>query len=94
MEEGKLQRLIALIMHEGAPLFDRGQIEKMLRRMNKESELDSRCCGNCELLKIDAGGLFCKKEYIHYSLVYPWKVCGHWISDGADNTKRLCGIDS
>ena len=92
MEEDNLRKLVDKIMREGVPLFDRDQIEKMLRRMNKESEFEMRCCGNCDLYKvnINTDKYHCAEKYIHESLTQPWKVCGHWASDEADNTKRLC----
>ena len=87
MREDKLSELVAKIMREGVPLFDRDQIEKMLRRMNKESEIDLRCCGNCDRYK---PGNVCEQRFLHPSLMQPWKVCEHWVSDEAGNTKRLC----
>jgi hypothetical protein len=88
MNEENLKKLVDRIIREGVPLFTRESIEKMLRRMNKETEEDLRCCGNCNLFS-NKGKYYCKDNHIHIDHSQPWKVCPEWKFDEADIKRRM-----
>jgi len=89
MIEEKLKSLVDKIIKEGVPLFTRESIERMLRRMNKETETDLRCCGNCNLFSGNGRIYFCKQGHIHPHHSQPWKSCKGWVCDEADSNRRM-----
>ena len=90
MQEERLKKLVDKIIKEGVPLFTRDSIEKMLRRMNTETEKDLKCCGNCgEYRSIAEKDFIAYSCLIHKDHIVPWKVCPKWIFDEADTERRM-----
>jgi hypothetical protein len=91
LKEESVKKLVEKIMKEGAPLFTRESIAKMLICMNHETEKDLRCCGNCNLFRGDGRKYFCKQGCIHTDHCQPWKSCKEWKFDEADSKRRMGG---